>query len=119
MEGHPRAPRRVGECVGEFVDVSGCIALREETTVMISAQGGFDGAHLLCSNRPALQAAACKQLTDLASVLETLLIAVDMQDAAPFKIECNAFPLGPFEQMTPCIDRQLHGLDGVALVVAD
>ena len=52
-------------------------------------------------------------------MLETLLVAIDVQDAFLLQVEVHALGMRPCEKMFASRDGQTGGFDGVALVMRD
>ena len=105
--------------MSELVDVAGGIALGEVATVIGAGQGRFDGAHLFRRHAAPRQTAFGKQARDQPGMLETGLVAVDVQDALLLQVEVDAFGFRPGEQMLARGDGQTRGFDGVLPVIGD
>ncbi|MGY4452789.1 hypothetical protein ACVWZR_007449 [Bradyrhizobium sp. i1.3.1] len=103
----------------ELVDIAGRIRRRVEAAKIVLAQRRLDGADLLWRYRAAIEPAFLQQRIDLQAGFKTLLVVIDVQDAAAFEIEVDAFALRDLEQMLASFDREPRGLNRVGAVVAD
>jgi len=102
--------------MGEFVDVTGAVALGEIAAVVLALQRGFNGAHFVGCHGTALQPACGQQFGDFARVVKPGLVAVNVQDALALEVKVNALGLCPTEQVLPCLNGQAGGGDGVVAV---
>lgn len=116
---HAAALRRLGQAVGELVDVAGGVALGVPAAEVAARQRGCDRTDLLGRHGTARQAAGGQQLRHLLRMLEARLVTVDVQDALAPVIKVDAFLGGPGVEVFARGDRQARRLDGVAAVVRD
>ena len=104
---------------GELVDVAGGVRRREEPAVEVAGQGRLDRADFFRRHGAAVEPAFRQHVVDLRCVVEALAVAVEVQDAARFQVEVDAFALRHVEQVLARLDGEPRGRDGVGAVLGD
>ena len=117
--GYAQARTGLRQAVGELVDVAGGVALGVVAAVIGALQGGLNGAHFLRRDGAAREATGCQHGGDLARMLKTRLVAVDVQDAFALVVEVNALCLRPGKQVFAGRNGQAGGGFGVLAVLGD